>query len=167
MHAISSRGSNGVVLDPAVRPTEGLQVTGQRSETAVVKDGRVRRTLPEPAFEVPHDRGLLPRFACCPNSSRRSTENQRREQLANQTARRRHAQRQKSLGSDIPAGIAPLFLDKGPRAEEHNELNAACGAPGRLSSVSPPNPAFTRGKASREVEHGEGFLPHNRGQQDR
>src|SRR5208337_4632229 len=42
--------------DPTVRPTGGLQVTRRRSEAgrlAVIEDGRVRRPLPEPAFEVP------------------------------------------------------------------------------------------------------------------
>ena len=41
--------------DPAVRPTVGLQVTHPRPGTgrpAFAEDGRVRRTLPEPAFEV-------------------------------------------------------------------------------------------------------------------
>src|SRR5271157_2300357 len=32
--------------DPAVRLTEGLQITGQGSETAVAEDGRVRRPCP-------------------------------------------------------------------------------------------------------------------------
>src|SRR5208337_5351418 len=42
--------------DPAVRPTVGVQVTRRGSGTGrppVAEDGRVRRTLPEPAFEVP------------------------------------------------------------------------------------------------------------------
>src|SRR5271157_1106581 len=42
--------------DPTVRPTGGLQVTRRRSGTgrpAVAEDGRVRRPLPEPAFEAP------------------------------------------------------------------------------------------------------------------
>ena len=42
--------------DPAVWPTEGLQVTRRRPGTgrpSVVEDRRVRRSLPEPAFEVP------------------------------------------------------------------------------------------------------------------
>src|SRR5271157_921629 len=41
--------------DPAVWPTVGLQVTHRRSGTgrpSVAEDGRVRRPLPEPAFEV-------------------------------------------------------------------------------------------------------------------
>jgi hypothetical protein len=44
------------VARPTVRPTGGLQVRRRRSGTgrpAVAEDGRVRRPLPEPAFEVP------------------------------------------------------------------------------------------------------------------
>ena len=44
------------VARPTVRPTGGLQVRCRRSGTgrpAVAEDGRVRRPLPEPAFEVP------------------------------------------------------------------------------------------------------------------
>ena len=40
---------------PAVRPTVGLQVTRRpgTGRPSVAEDGRLRRTLPEPAFEVP------------------------------------------------------------------------------------------------------------------
>jgi len=43
------------VPHPAVWPTVGLEVTRRRPGTgrpALAEDGRVRRTLPEPAFEV-------------------------------------------------------------------------------------------------------------------
>src|SRR5208283_2229494 len=49
------RGSPG----PTVRPTGGLQVRRRRAGTgrpAVAEDGRVRRPLPEPAFELPGSR---------------------------------------------------------------------------------------------------------------